>query len=248
MDIPVNPFEKFVIIILIIVLTTIIVRIIAWSLNKFSRFKNNMTSIHLIRDIITYAVYFIALMIILQLFGIDLYTTLLSLGILGIALSLAAKDLLSNFFSGIILIIGKSVKVGDTLEINGKKGIVERISLRTTTLTDDNGIKNQVPNSTLTNNPYLQFKDPEKYRADLIVGIPLNIDIENFKKYIVEKIESYDGIEKTPKANVYFKGMTFEETQLKVSFWVKDFNSKDDYKLIITNYIRKYIQMGEKNE
>lgn len=251
MNIPTNINDSGMIllyILAVIIITSIITRIVAHSLNKMKRFKKDMTAIYLIRDIINYIIYFIALLVILQFFGINLAGTLLSLGIVGIAVSFAAKDIISNLFSGIILIIGKSVKVGDTLEINGKKGIVERISLRTTTLTDDNGVKNHVPNSTLTNNPYLQFKDPEKYRADLIVGIPLNIDIENFKKYIVEKIESYDGIEKTPKANVYFKGMTFEETQLKVSFWVKDFNSKDDYKLIITNDIRKYIQMGEKNE
>ena len=86
---------------------------------------------------------------------------------------------------------------------------------------------------------------PEKYRVDISTGAPLNIDIEEFKKYIVPKMESYDGILDNPKPNVYSKGITFEETQLKVSFWIKDFNSKDDYKLIITNEIRKYMQMGE---
>ena len=45
------------------------------------------------------------------------------------------------------------------------------------------------------------------------------------------------------------KEITFEETQVKVSFWIKDFNSKDKYKLKITNEIRKYItNMGENDE
>ena len=44
------------------------------------------------------------------------------------------------------------------------------------------------------------------------------------------------------------KGITFEESQLKVSFWVKELNNKDKYKLIITNEIRKFTKMGEKNE
>ena len=134
---------------------------------------------------------------------------------------------------------------GDTIEINNKKGFVERVTLRSTIVIDDNGVKIHVPNSTLTNNSYLQFKAPEKYRVDILTGAPLNIDIENFKEYIIKKISDYDGIAQNPKPNVYSKGITFEETQLKVSFWVKDFNSKDDYKLIITNEIRKYIEMGE---
>lgn len=232
-------------ILIVIIFTSLITRLIAFIMNKMNRFHKNQAAIYLIRDIINYIIYFIALMIILQFFGINLAGTLLSLGIAGIALSFAAKDIISNLFSGIILIIGKSIQVGDTIEINNKKGIVERISLRSTIIVDDNGVKDIIPNSTLTNNPYLQFKTPEKYRVDIPTGAPLDIDIEEFKKYIVEKMESYDGILDTPKPNVFSKGITFEEVQLKVSFWVKDFNSKDDYKLIITNEIRKYMQMGE---
>lgn len=240
-----DPTMLLVYISIVIIITSIITRLVAYIMNKMDRFHNNKAAIFLIRDIINYIIYFIALMTILQFFGINLAGTLLSLGIAGIALSFAAKDIISNLFSGIILILGKSIQVGDTIEINNKKGIVERITLRTTIIVDDNGVRDIIPNSTLTNNPYLQFKMPEKYRVDISTGVPLNIDIEEFKKYIVPKMESYDGILDNPKPNVYSKGITFEETQLKVSFWIKDFNSKDDYKLIITNEIRKYIQMGE---
>ena len=247
MNIPTNindPAMIFVYILIIIIITSIITRLVAFLMNKMERFKKDMTAIYLIRDIINYIIYFIALMVILQLFGINLAGTLLSLGIIGIAVSFAAKDIISNLFSGIILILGRSVKVGDTIELNNKKGIVERITLRTTIVVDDNGVKIHVPNSTLTNNSYLQFKNPEKYRVDILTGAPLNVDIEKFKDYIVKKISDYDGIAENPKPEVYSKGITFEETQLKVSFWVKDFNSKDDYKLIITNEIRKYMENG----
>ena len=208
------------------------------------RFHKNKAAIYLARDIINYIIYFIALMIILQFFGINLAGTLLSLGIVGIAVSFAAKDIISNLFSGIILIIGKSIQVGDTIEINNKKGVVERISLRSTTIIDDNGIRDIIPNSTLTNYPYLQYKLPEKYRVDIMAGLALNKDIEEFSKYITERISEYDGILDDPRPNVYAKEITFEESKVKISFWVKDYNSKDKYKLIITNEIRKYTQNG----
>ena len=241
-------YMNLIYILIIIVITSILTRVIAFSMNKMKRFKKDMTAVYLIRDIINYIIYFIALMIILQFFGINLTGTLLSLGIVGIAVSFAAKDIISNLFSGIILILGKSIKVGDTLEINNKKGTVERITLRSTIITDDTGIKNHVPNSTLTNYPYQQYKQPEKYRIDILAGLPLNIDVVDFKEYIIQKMESYDEIAKTPKPDVYAKEITFEESRVKVSFWIKDFNNKDQYKIIITNEIRKYVKMGEKNE
>ena len=188
-------------------------------------------------------------MTILQFFGINLAGTLLSLGIVGIAVSFAAKDIISNLFSGIVLILGKSIKVGDTIEVNGEKGYVERISLRSTVVVDDLGVKNHVPNSTLTNDHYLQFKPPEKYRVDIIVGLPLNIDVEKFRISIIKKIEEYEDIAENPHPEVFSKEIKFEESRLKVSFWVKDLSDKDKYKLKISNEIRKcIINMGENNE
>ena len=235
-------------ILIVIIVASLITRIVAYIMNKMDRFHKNKAAIYLARDIINYIIYFIALMIILQFFGINLAGTLLSLGIVGIAVSFAAKDIISNLFSGIILIIGKSIQVGDTIEINNKKGIVERISLRSTTIVDDNGIRDVIPNSTLTNYPYLHYKPPEKFRVDILTGLSLDHDIEEFKEYIIKRISEYDGILDEPKPDVFSKEITFEESKVKVSFWVKDFNSKDKYKLIITNEIRKYAQMGEKNE
>lgn len=243
-----EPAMILVYILIVIIIASVVTRLVAFLLNKMERFKKDMTAIYLIRDLISYIIYFIALMIILQLFGINLATTLLSLGIVGIAVSFAAKDIISNLFSGIILIIGKSVKVGDTIEVNGKKGYVERISLRSTVLTDDFGVKNNVPNSTLTNEYYLQYKSPEIYRVDINVGLPLNIDVEKFSKNIIEKIESYPDLADNPKPQVFSQEIKFEESRLKVSFWVKNLNDKDKYKLKITNYIRCYINTGEKNE
>lgn len=242
MDIPTDPIWAICKIIIIIIVTTIISRVITNILNNIERFKDDMTGIYLIRDIIVYIIYFIALMDILQLFGINLYGTLLSLGIVGIAVSLAAKDLISNLFSGIILIIGKSIKVGDTIELNKTKGVIEKIHLRTTSIKDDDGIVSTIPNSILTNNLFKLYKAPEKYRVDIIAGLPLNIDLNEFTPYIIEKIEKLDGVLDKPKPRIFAKEITFEQTIIKVSFWIKEFNNKDDYKLIIINEIRKFIE------
>ncbi|MBQ6512614.1 mechanosensitive ion channel family protein [Methanobrevibacter sp.] len=243
-----NPAMILIYILIIILLTTLITRFIAYLMNRMDRTHENQTIIYLIRDIINYIIYFIAIMIILQLFGINLAGTLLSLGIVGIAVSFAAKDIISNLFSGMILILGKSIKVGDTIEVNGKKGYVERISLRSTVLVDDLGVRNHVPNSTLTNDYYLQFKQPEKYRVDIQIGLPLNIDVEKFSEKIIEKISSYPDLAKNPKPQVFSNEIKFEESRLKVSFWVKNLNDKDKYKLKVTNDIRKYMEQGENNE
>ena len=246
--IPSEALMTLINILLIIATTYILTRLIAHYMNKMKKFKDDMTAVYLVRDIICAIIYFVALMAILQFFGINLAGTLLSLGIVGIAVSFAAKDIISNLFSGIILILGKSIKVGDTLEIKGKKGVVERITLRSTIIVDDFGVKDHIPNSTLTNDAYLQYKTPEKYRVDINAGLALDVDVEEFKSYITKKILEYDEILKKPEPEVYAKEISFKQSKVKVSFWVKDFNSKDKYRLIVINEIRKYVVKGGKYE
>ena len=94
---PDSPTAKFIATIIVIISAIIITRIIAYLLNKMHRFEKDMTAIYLIRDLIEYTIYFIALITILQFFGVDLAGTLLSLGIVGIAVSFAAKDIISNW-------------------------------------------------------------------------------------------------------------------------------------------------------
>ena len=241
MHLPANPIQTFTILLIVIITNSLIVRIIAKLLNKFERFKEDMTIVYLVRDIINYTIYFISLMIILQLFGINLYATLLSLGIVGIAVSLAAKDLISNFLSGIILIIGKIIKVGDTIEINKIKGVIEIIHLRTTTIRNDDGVIITIPNSTLTNNLFKLYKSPERYRVDINAGLPLNTDLKDFNSYIIERVKKLDGVLADPQPKIFAREITFEQTKIKISFWIQDFNKKDDYKLTITNEVRKYV-------
>lgn len=254
-----NSAMTIIYIIIVILATEFLTRLFTYLLERSERYAKDMTKVYLLKDIITYTIYFIALMILLQFFGINLTGTLLSLGIVGIAVSFAAKDIISNLFSGIILILGKSIKVGDTLEIDGNKGTVERVSLRSTVIIDDLGIRNNVPNSTLTNNPYFGFNSNELRRVDLFAGLPLDIDVEEFEEYIIKKIGTYDALSEDPTPRVRVRETSFKQVKVKVSFWVKDIDNedrhkliisnKDKYKLIIANDVRKYIiMMGEKNE
>lgn len=218
----------------------IVSKIITRILNKLNRFDESKTAIYLIKEIIVYIIYFIGMMYFLKLFGINLYGTLLSLGIVGIAVSLAAKDIISNLFSGIVLIIGRSIKVGDTIEINKTKGVIQMIHLRKTTIEDDDGVISSIPNSTLTNNLFKIYKAPEKYRVNIMAGLPLNVDLNEFNSYIIEKINELEGVLDNPEPRISAKGITFEQTNIKISFWIKDYNNKDYYKIIITNEIRKF--------
>jgi small conductance mechanosensitive channel len=79
-----------------------------------------------------YVLYIIATLSILGILGIDLTVIATSVGVAGIAVCFAARDIISNFLSGIFIIIDKVYVVDDVVNINGTYGIVEIITLRNT--------------------------------------------------------------------------------------------------------------------
>ncbi len=77
--------------------------------------------------------------------GVDVSGIIAGLGISGVALSLALKDILSNFVSGILIFIHEPFKVGDNIEVEGKSGKVKAINLRYVTI-DSDGSDILIPN------------------------------------------------------------------------------------------------------
>ena len=96
------------------------------------RQKRMMTILKLIRSIITYAIYIIAILIILALWGVNVLPALAGLGIMGLVIGLGAQSLIKDFISGFFIIFEHHFDVGDIVEINGFKGEVIDIGLKTT--------------------------------------------------------------------------------------------------------------------
>lgn len=96
--------------------------------------KKQETLISVINNIVKYFIMIIALLMILDIFGIDTKTLITSLGVVGLVAGLAVQDLLKDIISGMSIIFENQFYVGDTVEINGFKGEVIHLGLKTTQL------------------------------------------------------------------------------------------------------------------
>ncbi|MBX6770609.1 MAG: mechanosensitive ion channel [Chloroflexi bacterium] len=90
----------------------------------------------------------IGLVLVLQVFNVNVTTLAAALGVVGLAVSLAAQDVLRNAFAGIYLLIERPFRPGETIKVRDFVGVVETIDLRTTTLRA-NGEVIYVPNAIL---------------------------------------------------------------------------------------------------
>jgi small conductance mechanosensitive channel len=149
------------------------------------------------------AVWGIAALMLAREFGMDIGPILAGAGILGLAVGFGAQSLVKDFFSGFFLLVEDQVRIGDVVEAGGKSGLVEKVTLRTTTLRGLDGTLHVVPNGeiqTVSNHTYgwsralIDIGVSYYEDIDRVYGIIRDVAAEmrkdeQFKDWILEDIE-----------------------------------------------------------
>ncbi|WP_347548216.1 mechanosensitive ion channel family protein [Pseudalkalibacillus hwajinpoensis] len=111
--------------------------------------RREATLIRLIENILTYATYFIALVMILSEFEVDVRTLIAGAGVVGLAVGFGAQNLVRDIITGFFIIFEKQFSVGDYVRISGIEGFVEEIGLRVTKIKSWTGELHILPNGNI---------------------------------------------------------------------------------------------------
>jgi small-conductance mechanosensitive channel len=156
-----------------------------------------------------YLIWFIALMLILSEFKIDITPMLAGAGIGAIALALAAQEIISNFLGGAIITMDKPFKVGDRIKYDTYFGDVISIGPRSTRIKTLDFQIVTIPNAKLTSNVVLNYAMPDvKMKVRIPFSVAYGSDIKRVKQILLEL--AYEAAEKTtwvitdPAPSVYF--------------------------------------------
>lgn len=168
----------------------------------------------------------VGLLIALSQLGITLGPLLAGLGIAGFVIGFALQDSLSNFASGLMILIYRPFDVGDLVEVgSGTFGTVSAMSLvNTTILTIDNQTL-VVPNNSIWQNAIKNVTAQKTRRVDLVFGIGYSDDIPKAEKILTEIIESHEAVLKDPEPFVRLH----ELGESSVNFIVRPWVRTDDY-------------------
>jgi small conductance mechanosensitive channel len=119
-------------------------------LDALERAKRARTLGGVLSSITTVVVTAVAVLMILNEFGVNTSPALTGAGIIGVALGFGAQSLVRDLIGGFFLILENQIRVGDVVAINGTGGLVEVINLRTTILRDEEGTLHVFPNGAIT--------------------------------------------------------------------------------------------------
>ncbi len=156
---------------------------------------------------------------------IDMTAWLASAGIAGIAIGFAAKDTLSNLFSGVFIIADAPYKVGDYIELDrGGRGKVVNIGLRSTRILTRDDIEVTIPNSIIGNSMIInQSGGPyEKMRVRLKIGVAYGSDVDLVKQILVETAKADPLVCTVPEPRIRFREFGASSLDFELLFWVKE--------------------------
>ena len=164
---------------------------------------------------------FIGILFALSQLGISLGPLLAGLGIAGFIIGFALQDSLSNFASGMMILIYRPFDVGDYVEAGGVMGKVDRMSLVNTTFkTLDNQVF-VVPNNMIWQTVIKNLTAQRTRRVDLTFGISYGDDIDKAKSILQDVVDNYEGILKTPEPNIRVGGLGDSSVDLICRPWVR---------------------------
>lgn len=139
--------------ILIILVSIIVYMIVSRVINNIFKFKGvksdkrHLKTINvLINNLLKYFIIIVALVMILDIFGIDTKTLIASLGIVGVVAGLAVQDTLKDFVAGISIILENQYRIGDTITVKGFRGEVIDLGVKSTRVKAYNGEVMIIPN------------------------------------------------------------------------------------------------------
>jgi MscS family membrane protein len=188
--------------------------------------KVDDTITSLIHGTLKIALIVLALLYILDLWGIEVIPILGALGVAGIAVALALQPVLSNIFSGVAMILDKTVRVGDWVVLeDGTWGVIEKIGVRSTKVKSFDNEMIIMPNTKLAESKVQNVSLPEpKARAVVPFGVAYGSDIEKVKKLIVEELKKIENVEEDPAPIVRFLEMGDSSLKFKAYFYVERFD------------------------
>ena len=230
--------------ILLAVVCLIVVKILLKIIDKILAKSKLDKSLHtIIRSVVKIVLLFVTVMIVAASLGINVSSLLAVLSIAGVAVSLAIQDILSNFFSGVVLLGSRPFKVGDFVTIGGQTGTIVETGITHTKLhTVDNQVI-LVPNSAVTSNVITNVTAEPTRRVDFVFTASYDADADAVKKALTEAADIPQVLKDEP---VFVALSNYGESTVEytVRVWVNTADYWDAYFAIIDRVRSAYAANG----
>ena len=186
----------------------------------------------LMESLIRYSLGLLALLICLNILGVNTASLVAMIGAASLAIGLALKDTLTNIASGLLLLFLHPFKAGDYIECGSIKGKISGIGLFNTIFHTVDGLYVSAPNGSLWGAPITNFSRNKKRRLDITVGIGYDSDTDKAMEILRDLINNDSRILKNCANDVFISELADSSVNIVMRIWVntaKYFDMKAEY-------------------
>lgn len=142
-----------------------------------------------------------------------------ALGIAGIAIAFALKDVLENFVAGILLQIRRPFDYGDEISTAGSEGKVVSVDSRSITIHTASGELVDVPSSAVIGQPLVNFTRRGQRRTSVPLGVAYGTDLKSAVQILTQAVKTVEGVAEEPPPVVHISGFGDSSIDLEIRFW-----------------------------
>lgn len=153
--------------------------------------------------------------------GVQTTSFIAVLGAAGLAIGLALQGSLSNFASGVLIVLFRPYKVGDWIEAAGVSGSVEEVQILTTVLKTGDNKQVIVPNSQIMNSIITNYSANDTRRVDMIVGVSYDDDLDKVRSTLEDLVAAEARILDDPACLIAVSELADSSVNFVVRPWVK---------------------------
>ncbi|WP_428603610.1 mechanosensitive ion channel domain-containing protein [Sedimenticola sp.] len=170
-----------------------------------------------------YTIYGGGSLLVLNLIGLEWSDVQWLVAAMGVGLGFGLKEIFANFFSGILILFERPIRIGDTVTIGDISGTVSRIRIRATTITDWDNKELVVPNKNFITDPLINWtlSDPIT-RIVIKVGIAYGSDTDKALRIMTDVVERHPDVMKEPRATIFFTGFGDSSLDFDIRVFVSE--------------------------
>lgn len=181
----------------------------------------DITIQNFVNELLRWVLYIILFLTVIQKVGVPVSSFLGALAAAGVAIGLALQGSLSNFAGGIMLLILKPFRIGDSIEVKGHLGTVERIGMFYTTIIKFGNERVIIPNGPLFSDNIINYSQNPTRRDNIIVGIGYGSDLKKAKEILYSLTQSCPTALQDPAPVVYVDELADSSVNFTVRVWSK---------------------------
>lgn len=172
--------------------------------------------------IVRYGTITLGVLVILQSAGINLTSLNVLVGAIGVGLGFGLQNITNNFFSGLILLFERPVRIGDRVEVDGVAGEVREIAARATTIVTDEHVAIIVPNSQLISERVTNWSRPSSLTAYVVaLHVSHASDPESVRRVLLAAAAAHPDVLPEPPAEVEFVEAGLAGLRFQLQVWTK---------------------------